>query len=457
MPYIVTTTNGTALATVPDNTVNTTTTSLTLVGKNYAGYGSFLNENYVKLLENFSNGIAPTAPITGQLWYDTTNTLLKVYTGSQWKQMHTSAAGSTAPSSPVTGDLWWDTTNLQLKVWGGSAWLGVGTTGGTSGGAGATTTGSLVDTIVDNTSASHVVVKFSISNNTIAIISKDATFTPQTAISGFAVINPGINLIASSVLPGSQFTGNASNALLLNNLSSSSFLRTDVNQSTTGTLDIVNDAGMTIGNTSTHTIFVSSGAMTFKNNTPYSDLNINVNKSGVSTRVVSFAANSAAMLPGVNNTTEIGSNSQKFANVWATTFRGQAITAQYADLAERFEADVPMIPGTVVQLGGVNEITAAIEELTEDVFGVISTNAGFLMNGGAGDNLTHPPVAVNGRVPVRVVGKIRKGDRLVSAGRGLARSALKTEITAFNVIGRSLEDKYTVDEGTVEAVVKLNN
>jgi hypothetical protein len=116
-----------------------------------------------------------------------------------------------------------------------------------------------------------------------------------------------------------------------------------------------------------------------------------------------------------------------------------------------------MLPGTVVELGGAREITQAVKELSEAVFGVISTQAGFLMNGDAGDNNTHPAIAVNGRVPVRVVGTVRKGDRLVSAGMGLARAADRTEITAFNVIGRSLEDKTTVGEGTIEAIVKLNS
>ena len=79
------------------------------------------------------------------------------------------------------------------------------------------------------------------------------------------------------------------------------------------------------------------------------------------------------------------------------------------------------------------------------------------MNSGAGPNETHPPVAVNGRVPVRVVGKVSKGDRLVSAGNGLARAGSKSEITPFNVIGRSLENKLTDQEGTILAIVKLNS
>jgi hypothetical protein len=168
-----------------------------------------------------------------------------------------------------------------------------------------------------------------------------------------------------------------------------------------------------------------------------------------------YAANVFAggtILPQANVTANIGS-----PTLWFNTFFGVSVQAQYADLAERFESDQIYLPGTVVSLGGNKEITAATEELSEDVFGVISTRAAFLMNGNAGDNNTHPPVAVNGRVPVRVVGKIRKGDRLVSAGNGLARAAAKNELSPWNVIGRSLQDKDDTNEGTIEAIVKLNS
>jgi hypothetical protein len=126
-------------------------------------------------------------------------------------------------------------------------------------------------------------------------------------------------------------------------------------------------------------------------------------------------------------------------------------------LAERFAADQPYTAGTVVALGGTREVTAVSEDLSEDVFGVVSERAGFLMNGAAGDDSTHPPIAVSGRVPVRVIGRVKKGDRLVAAGNGLARSARRDEMTAFNVIGRSLENKEKDGEGVVEAIVKLNS
>jgi hypothetical protein len=124
-------------------------------------------------------------------------------------------------------------------------------------------------------------------------------------------------------------------------------------------------------------------------------------------------------------------------------------------VAERFWADEELAPGTVVELGGSAEICAVSADLSENVFGVISTRAAYLMNSSAGSNATHPPVAMTGRVPVKVVGSVRKGDRLVSAGDGQARAAQPGEATAFNVIGRALKDKLTTDAGMVEAIVTI--
>ena len=138
---------------------------------------------------------------------------------------------------------------------------------------------------------------------------------------------------------------------------------------------------------------------------------------------------------------DIGTQNKKLRDVYATTFHGVATSALYADLAERFEADQKYEAGTVVAIGGAKEITAVKEELSDDVFGVISTRAAYLMNSGAGNDNTHPPIAVSGRVPVKVMGRVSKGDRLVSAGNGLARAAKKSEMTPWNVIGRALTNK----------------
>ena len=140
---------------------------------------------------------------------------------------------------------------------------------------------------------------------------------------------------------------------------------------------------------------------------------------------------------------------------WTLT-SGSRLNATYADLAERFEADAYYDAGTVVELGGEKEITSVRYELSEDIFGVISDTAAYLMNSGAGDNITHPPVAMTGRVQVKVTGIVKKGDRLVSAGNGIARAAQVGEATAFNVIGRALENKTTNTIGTVLAIVTVS-
>lgn len=427
MSYAITTTAGATLSTITDGTVNSTATSLTLIGKNYAGYGIFLNENYIKLLENFYNSSAPSAPLPGQLWYDSTNALLKVYNGSLWKPISSSASGSSQPASPITGDLWYDSVNAQLKVWSGSAFITVGPSYTTTSG----TSGAVVETILDNASASHVVVKFYISNTATGILSKDATFTPGIGISGFTTIIPGFNLASS--IAGAQFTGTVSTAATLSGITSSQFLRSD--QAATSSY-AVGVGQLNIG--SDLTVTTSAGHVSIRNVTSDRDLNFWVNDGGVDYKAMYITGSTGVVtIPG--------------------TLTATASSAKYADLAERFESDATYQPGTVVKIGGVKEITAADQELSEAVFGVISTCAAYLMNSDAGDNDTHPAVAITGRVPVRVVGKVSKGDRLVSAGRGLARSALRSEITAFNVIGRSLENKETEDESMVEAIVKLNS
>jgi len=399
MSYTINLTNGNLLVTVPDGTINTTACSQTLVGKNYAGYGQFLDDNFVHLLENAANATQPTSPLKGQLWFNTTTEVLQVYNGVGFKSLGSAQAASSAPSNNSIGDLWYDTVNAQLNVWTGSAWLLVGPIYNSTTGV----TGAIPATILDNTSSSHIVVQLYVNNVIVGIISKDAAFTPQTSITGFTTVRPGITL---ATVTGSQvplFQGTATNAQALGNVSASSFMRADSNTATSGS--------------------------------------ITINSSGTPVALINAAGSAVG---------NIGSSSVPFNTIFAT-----ATSAQYADVAERFAADQEYAPGTVVELGGSAEITRSNTALSESVFGVISTRAAYLMNGGAGSDLTHPPVAMTGRVPVQVTGVVQRGDRLVSAGNGVARAAAAGEATAFNVIGRSLNDKLDSGLGTVEAIVTI--
>lgn len=135
-------------------------------------------------------------------------------------------------------------------------------------------------------------------------------------------------------------------------------------------------------------------------------------------------------------------------------FEGTATSAQFADLAERYEADKKYGPGTLVKLGGSKEITATKASLDEDVFGVISTNPGLMMNVMAGEDSTHPFVALSGRVPCKVLGTVKKGDRIVSTAMEGVGAAIKSgKPSIYAVVGRALEDKLDNELGLVEIAV----
>jgi hypothetical protein len=593
MAYTITLTDGTVFATIADGTINTDS-SMVLIGKNYAGYGDFLDENFIHLLENSSNTTAPSAPLTGQLWWDSSNSLLKVYNGTIFKTISAATASASAPTSNVIGDLWYDTVNQQLKVWTGSAFLVVGPAFSSSQG----TSGAIPETITDSVGATKFITSLYVNNNRVGIVYDNPSFTPQASlVSTFPTVFPGITLTTTN---SPTFAGTANNASFLNSLTSSQFMRSDTATSTTGVVRILNDGGLFVGTGNALSITETANDAVVRSDISGGNLVIGANVSGtiftvaralgatgtfaianaatVGTtlsaagnvtggnlvtgglvsatgnisggNVISIAAMSAATVTATANVTGgnlvttglisatgnissaaniagaffIGNGAaltglsaavsvQKFSNgttegnigvpggnanitvggvsnvvVFTTTDQifgtqitvpsiaksgtnavgnigssanyfnrifATATTALYADVAERFAADEYLAPGTVVELGGDAEITRARDELTDSVFGVISTHAAYLMNGGAGEDDTHPPVAMTGRVPVLVTGSVRKGDRLVSAGDGVARSALPGEATAFNVIGRSLVDKPDRDQGMIEAIVTI--
>lgn len=426
MAYTINLTNGTVFATIADGTINTSS-SMILVGKNYAGYGEFLDENFIHLLENGSNTTPPGAPLTGQLWWDSGNSLLKVYNGTTFKTISAATASSSAPTNNVTGDLWYDTVNQQLKVWTGTAFLLVGPAFT----AGQGETGAIATTILDGNNDPHTVIQFFVNNTIVAIMSRDATFTPGTPISGFGSISPGLQLSTASA--SYLFRGTATDAQLLDGIDSTGFLQRNVNQTTSGTLGVLNNTGLTVGGNQDLRLGVTGTTAQISNQTSNGNIDFVVNIGGTPTTVLRINGTSG-------NIGAVGNS---------------AITANYADVAERFAADGEYEAGTVVELGGEKEITQVRDELSDSVFGVISTRAAYLMNSSAGSDATHPPVAMTGRVPVKAVGIIRKGDRLVSAGNGFARAAKPGEATAFNVIGRALVDKIDANEGTVEAIVTI--
>lgn len=216
MAYTINLTNGTEIIAggLSDGAVDTAATSLTLIGKNYAGYGEFLNENLVHMLEHFAAGTSPANPLKGQLWWDTTNNILKVYSGTSWKISTgaTSAPFSSPPGdlSALGGDLWFDSTNQQLKIYSGSAWVTVGPVATPATGD----TGAFPSIMTDTSGGSHIVTQIRIVGVPYVIISKD---TFSSALAGFSIVKAGINFstIASPTLGLSTQDINASPSTLV--------------------------------------------------------------------------------------------------------------------------------------------------------------------------------------------------------------------------------------------------
>jgi hypothetical protein len=499
MAYTVNKTNSSASPnqyTVQDGVVNTQT-DLSLIGKGYAGYGELIAENFLHLLENFSNTTAPSKPIQGQLWYDSSDNRLKVYSGSAFVPSGGNVPyQSTAPNALTQGDLWIDSDTGQLYFYNGSSSILVGPPSSTG-----TTNGFTYDTILDSTDTSQNVTKWFNDGNLIAIVSED-TFTPKTAISGFATVKKGITL--STAIADLKFQGTAEDSDKLGGVAATNYLRSNANDTTTGVISIANDGGLIVGVDSDLSIAIDSSGGVISNTTQDTDITFKVNDGGTTTTVMtidgstsrigigtttpssklevngtikatsieasatgdvtgnltgnitSTGANtmgtltvngtltSQAIVPATDATYDIGTSLKGYNTVYA-----KATSAQYADLAEIYESDADYEVGTVVIFGGEKEITISKEGNDIRVAGVISENPAYLMN----DKATGLPVALMGKVKCRVVGHINKGDMLSShpTHNGVAKKTHDPQVG--EVIGKALEDYDSEEIGTINIVV----
>ena len=281
MAYVINNTRGTALTTITDGTVDNTTT-LQLFGKSYSGFGEGLNENLVKLLENSASTSAPSAPIEGELWFDTSTAQIKVYDGSSFKPTGGAKVQSTQPTSPSAGDLWQDSTNSQLYFYSGSAWILVGPQYT----AGQTLSGWKIETVTAS-GVSKVISSMYVGNVRVAILSKE-TFTPDSAITGFASVSAGLTL--NSTL-GASFSGNSTQASTLDVsgttntsgtvIAGGNFLRADAADTTTGALTIDADGGIVVGDGQEFSITASTGNITLAQTSEDKNLSVTVNDGGV--------------------------------------------------------------------------------------------------------------------------------------------------------------------------------
>jgi hypothetical protein len=403
MAYTIIRTNGSSLTTIQDGTINTTSTSLGLPGRNYAGYGQTLNQNLVKLVEHFANDSPPPNPLKGQLWYNTNNNTLNVCP----------ADGTTSSAS----------------------WLTLASTNS----GGVATLGNL--TVTGDSSANNLSVTHDIIGDTILVRLATVSDTLDAAVASITTATiPTLN--TQTISTGGTTTPGSITGIIT------------INGNSAGNAFSMASGNISFGPASVNGIkcdkYMYANGVAFNPSGTFTTANVSDFLTGANS-VARFTGNIAP----TKITTSTIAGGGNIAGIW-TLDSGARFQATYADLAERFEADAEYDSGTVVELGGDKEITAVTDDLSDKVFGVVSDTAAYLMNNQLGyTDKTHPPVAISGRVKVKVMGQVKKGDRLVSAGNGMARSAQLNEATAFNTIGRSLKDKETDSAGTVEAIVVI--
>lgn len=256
MSYTIYNTDGSILLTLGEGKVDQKTTSLSLIGKNVNAYGEYLNNNLVRLLGNFANTDEPRSPIVGQLWYDTTAGRMKVYDlNSIFRPITNTLASDAKPVELANNDLWFDTVNQQMYFsTDGQNTLLIGPKDSVVYGQ----TGWIADSIEANNGTDYVVNKLYNNNQLVAILST-ASFTFAASTSGMVSVNVGLNL--NPTIGGIKFYGTATSADAIAGISVSQFLRKDINDSTLGSLSVVNDQGLIISNSVNDqvTISITSG------------------------------------------------------------------------------------------------------------------------------------------------------------------------------------------------------
>ena len=238
MAYVINKFNGVQLVVLDDGTIDTTT-SLGLVGRNYVGYGETQNENFVFLLENFANTAPPSRPMTGQIWFNTTNDTAYAYDGANWNPIGSATSSSSAPLNTNSGALWLKTPVNQLYVYTGTEWRFIGPEAVEGFGSTRARAGSLDDTL-----GNPRPVIFLETNGTIFAICTAAVFVinPSNSVTGFSnALQIGINLSDTAKINGS-ITGNAatadqlSTARLINGVPFNALSNITVTANTTNTL-----------------------------------------------------------------------------------------------------------------------------------------------------------------------------------------------------------------------------
>jgi len=489
MAYIINRYNGTVLTSVEDGTVNQTT-ELKFVGKNYSGYGEIQNENFLHLLENFSNTTPPAKAISGQIWFDSSSSKLKFYDGVKWRSAGSAEVSNNEPVGLVEGDLWYKASTKQLFArTGENTYVLIGPQV-----AGVDVTQLISESVEDTSAVSHPIIKAMIDGDTVFIISNDEfTLSPADAVAGFDIIKRGITLVNTQASTNGATTnsglaneaiiwGTASNALKLNGISAEDLVTKDTPVFTT-VVNLPND-GIVIDNTYSINVGSSNngrheliggewirffiggtsdlyevvritsngfypmqtstdlGSSTYKWDTVYAN-----NFNGTASKADTVKVGSSYVGASTSSVANTIAARDASADIYANIFHGTATKARYADLAEKYTTEKEWPVGTAMAVCAHGDHETCPASAGSVCVGVISENPAYLMNSELENGQA---IALKGRVPVRVSGPVKKGQAIYAWNDGIC-TTLAT--TAF--VGVALESNLSEEVKLVECVLKV--
>jgi len=500
MAYTINRYNNAQLTTVQDGTIDQTT-DIKLVGKNYAGYGEIQNENFIFLLENFSGNNAPPKALSGQIWFDAGNSKLKFYDGNKWRTTGGAEVAASSPAGLAEGDFWWDTTNEQLYAYGSDGFVLVGPQD-----AGDGITQMQSRSVKDTSDVARSIITATINDAVVFTISTaEFTLNADDAIPGFTVIREGVTLKGSQADNGvtttnDRFHGTATSAegLVIDGVfTSGNEFVTAGSAPFTNETKCATDAGITVGASNDLQIKIINDNQGVIANSIGDQIRYRVKDGGSNKEVVTLKPGLiqpglATESPDTAESVDIGSTTLKFngvhannfygtsekanflivggnnragsvstagagvadtvavrdgsGNLRATEFQGLATSAKYADLAEMYTVDKVYPFGTVMKITTAESWEVEDCQLGDVPIGVLSTAPAYLMNA----DCEGQAVGLKGRVPVRVVGPVNKGQAVYVWEDGVA-CAIPTQF----MVGVALETNAEEGEKLVECVLKV--
>jgi len=499
MAYQIDRYNNTLLTTVEDGTIDETT-DIKLIGKNYAGYGEIQNENFLYLLENFNGANPPPKALSGQIWFDSSNSKLKFFDGAKFRTTGGAEVSPTQPNGLTEGDFWWDSNNDQLYAYDGSGFVLIGPQN-----VGEGVTQMVSRNIRDDLGNNRPVILATIDDEVI-YISSPTEFTIEDTdgnrIEGFDRVRKGITLKNTEqstqgvTTDDFYYWGTASNSLRLNGRLSDDYVLKD--NANFETVVEFADAGFSVGDSQDLLVDIQNGDEAVFANKVGTVLKFST-KQQVGTSIInSVQITENGMQGGSDNTYNLGQSNIRWANVYATNlkgtadradkvkvieggeykdayieppqinnpgtvestiaardtagnlravlFQGTATTAQYADLAEKYTVENSLPIGTAVAVSTNPDFEVDLAQVVDTVVGVVSENPAYLMNSEIeGDN-----IALKGRVPVRVLGSVYKGDKVFIDANGICSVNGNGDL-----VGIALETNTALEEKLVECVLKV--